>query len=107
MQRPDAKLSMPPPFSARDPQSLRYTLLHELSHYRRRDIWLKTVSLAACAVHWFNPMVWYMHHIIAQDTELACDEALLRFLPKEEYSAYCRTILDSVRRIQNRKGVRT
>ena len=39
-------------------QGLRYALLHELVHYRRRDIWLKTLVLWVNAVHWFNPLVW-------------------------------------------------
>lgn len=94
------------PETSTDSNSLRHTLLHELSHYRRRDIWLKSIALLACAIHWFNPLVWYMHHMISQDTELACDEALLRFLPREEYKAYCRTILNSVSQIHDKKGER-
>lgn len=89
-----------------DSQSLRHTLLHELSHFRRKDIWLKTIALLACALHWFNPMLWYLNHMIAQDTELACDEAVLRFLPKEEHSAYCRTIFNSITRIHDKKGAK-
>ena len=94
------------PETPMDRQSLRHTLLHELSHFRRKDIRLKTLALAVCALHWFNPMVWYLNRMIAQDTELACDEALLQFLPKEEYGAYCRTILNSVQQIQQKKGAR-
>ena len=92
------------PETAADGQSLQHTLLHELTHFHRKDIWLKTLALLACAIHWFNPMVWYLSHMISQDTELACDESLLRFLPKEEYTAYCGTILKSVQRIK-KKGV--
>ena len=84
-------------------QSLRHTLLHELSHYRRKDIWLRTLAVLACAVHWFNPLVWYLRHMLVQDTELACDEALIRYLPKEEYGDYCRTILNSAKKIQSAK----
>ena len=94
------------PETPMDRQSLSHTLLHELSHFRRKDIRLKTLALAVCALHWFNPMVWYLNRMIAQDTELACDEALLQFLPKEEYGAYCRTILNSVQQIQQQKGAR-
>ena len=85
-----------------DGPSLQHTLIHELTHYRRKDIWLKTLSLLARAIHWFNPMVWYLSHLISQDTELACDQDLLRFLPKEEYTAYCSTILNSVNQIKTK-----
>lgn len=90
------------PETAIDGQSLRHTLLHELTHFKRKDIWLKTLVLLVCAIHWFNPMVWYLSHMISRDTELACDEDLLRFLPEEEYTAYCNTILNSVNQIRKK-----
>ena len=78
--------------------ALRYTLLHELTHYWRRDILLKTLALWVNALHWFNPLVWYMVRLVERDTELACDEASLRLLPVEEHKAYGRTILDAAER---------
>ncbi len=69
------------------PKELEYALLHELTHYRRRDIWLKALSLWVRAVHWFNPLVWLMDRAIERDTELSCDEAVLRRLPPEEHAA--------------------
>lgn len=84
------------------PKELEYALLHELTHYRRRDIWLKALSLWVRAVHWFNPLVWLMDRAIERDTELSCDEALLRRLPKEEHAAYGKTILSAVERLKAR-----
>ena len=75
--------------------ALRYTLLHELVHYRRRDILQKTLALWVNALHWFNPLVWYMVRLVERDTELACDEASLRLLPAGEHKAYGRAILDA------------
>ena len=80
--------------------ALRYSMLHELTHFRRRDIWLKTLSLAACALHWFNPLMWYMTRLVERDTELACDEAALRALPAGEHRAYGQTILDAVAQLK-------
>ena len=82
-------------------QSLRYSLLHELTHCRRRDIWLKALALWVNAVHWFNPLSWYMVRLVERDTELACDEAALRALPREEHAAYGRTILEAVGRLKS------
>lgn len=79
---------------------LRYSLLHELTHFKRRDICLKTLALMANAIHWFNPLMWYMTRLIERDTELACDEAALKQLPAEEHSAYGKTILDAVARLK-------
>ena len=79
-----------------DSRSLKYVLLHELIHYRRKDIWLKTLALWANALHWFNPLVWYMVRLVERDTELACDEGALLLLSPEEHAAYGRTILAAV-----------
>lgn len=83
---------------------LRYALLHELTHYKRRDIWLKTLALLANLVHWFNPFMWYMVRLVERDTELACDEAALRLLSPEEHAAYGRTILNAVERLKLKPG---
>ena len=80
--------------------ALRYSILHELTHFKRRDIWLKTLALLVNAVHWFNPFMWYMTRLVERDTELACDEAALKLLPVEEHKAYGTTILDAVERLK-------
>ena len=80
--------------------ALRYSLLHELTHFKRRDIWLKSFVLLVNAIHWFNPFMWYMTRLVERDTELACDEAALKLLPAEEHSAYGTTILDAVERLK-------
>jgi len=87
-----------------DWDTLRYALLHELTHFKRRDIWLKTLALLANTVHWFNPFMWYMVRLVERDTELACDEAALRQLPSKEHTAYGRTILDTVERAKLKCG---
>ena len=84
-----------------DPQALRYSILHELTHFRCRDIWLKTLALWVRVIHWFNPLVWLMSGAIERDTELACDEASLAQLPRTEHAAYGRTILAAAQRVKN------
>ena len=81
-------------------KALRYSLLHELTHFKRRDIWLKSLALLVNAVHWFNPLMWYMTRLVERDTELACDEAALKKLPAEEHGGYGTTILDAVERLR-------
>lgn len=83
--------------------SMRYALLHELTHYKRKDIWLKTLVLITNIIHWFNPLMWYMVRLVERDTELACDEAALRRLPPEEHAAYGRTILNAVERMKSKR----
>ena len=84
-------------------RELGFSLLHELTHYRRRDIWLKTLAMWVNALHWFNPFMWYMVRLVERDTELACDEDTLRALPPEDCAAYGQTILAAVARLQERR----
>lgn len=86
-----------------DGNAAKYALLHELTHYKRRDIWLKTLALVVNIIHWFNPFMWYMVRLVERDTELACDEAALRRLPPEDHAAYGRTILSVVERLKSNR----
>lgn len=47
---------------------------HELCHLRRRDLEYKALLMAACWLHWFNPLVWWMSRVAGQNLELCCDE---------------------------------
>ena len=76
--------------------ALRFALLHELTHFRRRDIGRKTLALWVRALHWFNPLVWLAIRAMDRDIELACDEGALKLLPPEEHAADGRTILEAV-----------
>lgn len=92
------------PEDAAGSDGLGYALLHELIHYRRRDIWLKALVLWVNAVHWFNPLVWLMVRAVERDTELACDEGALKRLPPEEHAAYGRAILQAVAAVRKEKS---
>jgi TonB family protein len=59
-------------------ERIRIVLAHELAHVSRRD-WL--VQLGASifqAVYWFNPIVWISCRMLRRQSELACDDAVLR-----------------------------
>jgi beta-lactamase regulating signal transducer with metallopeptidase domain len=55
----------------------RVVLVHELAHVRRRDGLAQVVADAACAVSWFNPLVWLCAHRLRVERELAADDAVL------------------------------
>ena len=87
------------PQDASPEDGLDYALLHELIHYRRRDIWLKALVMLTVSVHWFNPVMWLMVRQVDRDIELACDEMALTVLPEEERLAYGETILQAAARV--------
>jgi hypothetical protein len=55
----------------------RFTLLHELAHVRRLDYLTMQVASMACALHWFNPLVWFAAVQAGKLQEQACDDAVL------------------------------
>ena len=73
-------------------------LSHELTHYRRGDLWLKLFSLIATSLHWFNPLVHIAAARLAQETELSCDEAVLSGSNDEVRRIYGEAVLSVIRR---------
>jgi Leucine-rich repeat (LRR) protein len=73
---------------------LKYILLHELSHYKRKDILTNWIITILQLIHWFNPMVWYSFYIMRQDCEIACDARVLSGLKESERNEYGQTIIN-------------
>jgi bla regulator protein blaR1 len=60
------------------PESARRSaLLHELAHVQRRDALSTLISRLACAIHWYNPLVWLAAERARSLQERACDDAVL------------------------------
>ncbi|MGN8875525.1 M56 family metallopeptidase [Pseudoflavonifractor sp. HCP28S3_F10] len=55
-----------------------FALLHEYTHFVRRDLWYQLLLTAANALHWFNPAVWLFRRAAGREAELACDAQILR-----------------------------
>lgn len=55
----------------------RFTLLHELAHVRRLDYLATQIASLACAVHWYNPLVWFAAVQARKLQEQACDDVVL------------------------------
>lgn len=58
-------------------EQLRSVLLHELAHVKRRDTIAQLLVQVACALHWFNPMVWFAAWRLGVERERACDDLVL------------------------------
>ncbi|MDR2088920.1 MAG: M56 family metallopeptidase [Clostridiales Family XIII bacterium] len=74
-------------------EQLRAVLLHELTHLRRKDILVKWLSVIACSLHWFNPLVWLARRELDRACELACDEAVIRKLDAAGRQSYGDTLI--------------
>jgi beta-lactamase regulating signal transducer with metallopeptidase domain len=56
---------------------LRSALLHELAHVRRADWTFQVLAHLACALYWFNPLVWRAARRLRVEAERACDDVVL------------------------------
>lgn len=74
-------------------RELEMILLHELTHYRRKDLPVKWLTAAICALHWFNPLMVWMRHEIGRACELSCDEAVIRSLDAGGRQSYGDTLI--------------
>ena len=55
----------------------RAVLCHEIAHLRRRDLVVNLLGRLACAIHWFNPLVWYAAWRLRIESERACDDMVI------------------------------
>lgn len=86
---------MPPSAAAWTPEARHAALVHELTHIKRRDRTTQALAHAACAIYWFNPLVWHAAAGLARERERACDDAVLEFGARA--SDYATLLLDLAR----------
>jgi hypothetical protein len=67
------------PVAAREwsDDQLRSVLLYELAHIKRRDTMTQLLAQFACALYWFNPLVWFAAWRRHVEREQACDDLVL------------------------------
>jgi TonB family protein len=77
----------------------RIVLAHELAHISRHDWALQLGAELACAVYWFHPLVWLAASQLRQESERACDDAVLK--QGVSPSLYASQLLDLARALKN------
>ena len=77
-------------------KDFQYIVLHELTHYKRRDMFYKWLVQITTCLHWFNPLVYIMGHEISRECELSCDEEMIRTLNEKERRKYGDTLLHAM-----------
>ncbi|GMQ58169.1 hypothetical protein AN1V17_25640 [Vallitalea sediminicola] len=75
---------------------LRNILLHETTHLKHFDIWVKWLTMIVTSIHWFNPLMHFIKREINNTCELACDEAVIKNLSNKEKQAYGDTLISVI-----------
>jgi beta-lactamase regulating signal transducer with metallopeptidase domain len=77
-------------------EHLRTVLAHELAHVTRRDCLTQRLAQVACALHWFNPLVWVVERRMALERERSCDDVAMGQAGSAD--GYATLLLDLARR---------
>jgi beta-lactamase regulating signal transducer with metallopeptidase domain len=76
---------------------LRFILKHELIHFKRKDLYYKTLVMIATAIHWFNPVVHLMGKAIDEQCELSCDAETVSSADADTRQLYSEAIIGVVK----------
>lgn len=83
----------------------QFTILHELIHFKRCDMFYKWLVQLVTCLHWFNPLVFLMGREINRACEFSCDEAVIGKLDYEGKRAYGDTLLNAMCARGSRKNI--
>ena len=76
-----------------DDKELSYIFVHELIHYKQRDMFYKwLIQIVVCA-HWFNPFVYLLEKEVNKSCELSCDEKVISVLDDTARREYGDTLI--------------
>jgi TonB family protein len=80
---------------------VRIVLYHELAHVRRRDWIVQLAAEVVRSIYWFHPLVWIACNRLRQESERACDDAVLnRGVEGSEYATH---LVDIARNLHQRR----
>lgn len=86
-------------------EELRHIFIHELTHWKNHDAWLKFLMLFINVVHWFNPLAYLARRDVDRFCEAFCDESVTRSMNQEERRRYCELILSVLWHVAERNNI--
>lgn len=81
------------PLTQMEPEKCGYVLAHEYTHYRHGDHIWAMVRCLCISLYWYHPLVWLAALLSGRDSELACDESVIRTYDATERRAYGETLI--------------
>lgn len=82
---------------------IKYIFLHELNHYKYKDIATNYLIVIFQIIYWFNPLVWIAFRKMRLDREIACDHAVLSSLDENCHREYGLTIINFIDKVSRQK----
>ncbi|WP_353095950.1 M56 family metallopeptidase [Tissierella praeacuta] len=81
------------PILDKDIETLNMVFLHELNHYKQKDIIIKCFGFIVSTIHWFNPIIYILLNKMDIYCEYSIDEKVVGKMETGERKYYCETIL--------------
>lgn len=81
------------PIDELEDNELSYIFVHELIHYKQRDMFYKWLIQIVVCVHWFNPFVYLLEKEVNKSCELSCDEKVISVLDDNAKREYGDTLI--------------
>lgn len=75
-------------------KDLYYVLLHEVEHYKQKDLLLITTLQLLCIIYWWNPMFYILRTVSQQFIEYRVDRVVCKNFTMGGKLSYLESILD-------------
>jgi len=72
----------------------KFILKHELLHIKNRDLFLKFLALFALALHWYNPICYFLYYELCAVSEMYCDYGVIKNADDSQRNQYSHLILN-------------
>lgn len=73
-------------------KQIKYILMHEYTHWKRKDPWKQLASYFMVIVFWWNPLFRFLHKDMKRIIEMGCDKTMLRDYPERYALEYLKTL---------------
>jgi TonB family protein len=81
---------------------MRIVLAHEIAHVQRGDWAVQVTAELARCIYWFNPLFWIACRRLRQESEFACDDAVMRGgIDGADYASHVLEVARDVRRFRH------
>jgi beta-lactamase regulating signal transducer with metallopeptidase domain/peroxiredoxin len=77
-------------------EKIEHIIMHELVHYKQKDVLLALLTSVLQILHWFNPVIWFAFLKMRADRETVCDEIVLTNIGEQKNKQYGRTIISLI-----------
>lgn len=74
-------------------EEIRFMLLHELGHYKQKDLLWNSLTNIVGIFYWFHPLVHFAKKTMRNEQELSCDAFVLSCISENSYTNYGNTII--------------